>query len=222
MNREDNEKMVDLLVKDGYLHGKDVIKAFKKVDRENFISIENRPAAYEDTPLPIGFGQTISAPSMVAIMTEKLDAKKGMKILEIGAGSGYQAAILSEIVGKSGKVITIERIQEVAGYARKNLAKYKNVKLIVGDGTLGYEKDSPYDRIIVTAAAPQIPQLLIEQLKIGGILAIPVGDFLYGQEFILIKKKKIKGKEKIEQEFVTGCVFVPLIGKYGAKEGKFI
>ncbi len=219
MSKEENEKMVNSLMERGFLSSEYVIKAFKKVDRQNFVPVEQKPNAYEDTPLPIGLEQTISAPSMVAIMTEKLDVKKEQKILEIGAGSGYQAAILSEIVGAKGKIITIERLEKVAETSRKNLANYKNVKIIVGDGTLGHEKEAPYDRIIVTAAAPQVPQPLIEQLKIGGILAIPVGDFLYGQSFVLIKKDK---EGKISEEFVTGCVFVPLIGKYGAKEDNSI
>lgn len=218
MSKEQNAKMVELLVEGGYLRSENAIRAFKKVDRGNFVPIEQRPNAYEDTPLPIGKGQTISAPSMVAIMTEKLNAEKGHKILEIGAGSGYQAAILSEIVGQKGKIFTIERIKEVAESARKNLSAYKNIKIIVGDGTLGYEKEAPFDRIIVTAAAPHVPQPLIDQLKVNGILAIPVGDWLYGQEFVLIKKDK---NGQISEEFVTGCMFVPLIGEYGVKEGEF-
>lgn len=222
MSTEENSKMVDYLASAGFLHTESVIEAFKKTDRQNFVPEYLKDSAYADTPLHIGFNQTISAPSMVAIMTEKLDVKKNQKILEVGAGSGYQAALLSEIVGKKGKIFTIERIKEITEISRKNLTNYKNVKVIVGDGTLGYEKEAPYDRIIVTAAAPQIPQPLIEQLKINGILAIPVGNFLYGQDFVLIKKKKINGKVKIEEEFVCGCVFVPLIGKYGAKEEEFI
>lgn len=220
MSIEENDRMVDYLVGWHHLHSGSVIKAFRKVDRQNFVPENLKESAYEDAPLHIGFNQTISAPSMVAIMTEKLDVKIGQKILEIGAGSGYQAAILSELVGKKGFVYTVERIKEVAEISRRNLKNYKNVKVIVGDGTLGYEKEAPFDRIIVTAAAPQVPQPLIEQLKINGILAIPVGNFLYGQDFVLVKKKKVNGKEKIEEEFVCGCVFVPLIGKYGVKEGR--
>src|SRR3989344_1628969 len=214
MSKAENEQMMDMLIEYGYLSTERVIKAFKNVDRADFAPEEYGKGCYEDTPLPIGKSQTISAPSMVAIMSEKLDAKAGQKILEIGAGSGYQAAILAEIIGSKGKLFTVERIKEVANNAKKVLGKYKNVKLIVGDGTLGYEKEAPFDRIIVTAAAPQIPEPLIEQLKEDGILEIPVGDYLYGQELILAKKKK----GKVEQEFVTGVVFVPLIGKYGVKE----
>ncbi len=218
MSAEENNRMVDYLVEGGYLHTPSVIKAFKKVDRKNFVPENYKNSAYDDTPLHIGFNQTISAPSMVAIMTEKLDVKEGQKILEIGAGSGYQAALLSELVGNKGKVFTVERIKEVSEMAKKNLKDYKNVKVILGDGTLGYKKEAPYEGIIVTAAAPKVPEPLIEQLKINGILAIPVGNFLYGQDFVLIRKKKVEGKEKIEQEFVCGCVFVPLIGEYGVKE----
>ena len=214
MSISENSKMVDMLAEQGCVATQRVIDALKKVDREDFAPVEQKPPAYEDTPLPIGNGQTISAPSMVAIMSEKLDAQPGMKILEIGAGSGYQAAILAEIIGSKGKLFTVERIKEVADNAKKVLGKYKNIKLIVGDGTLGLKKEAPFDRIIVTAASPKIPEPLIEQLKENGILEIPVGDHLYGQELILAKKKK----GKVEQEFVTGVVFVPLIGKYGVKE----
>ena len=214
MSKAENEQMVEMLVNYGYLSTERVIKAFKKVDRADFVPEEYRKGCYEDTPLPIGKSQTISAPSMVAIMSEKLDAKAGQKILEIGAGSGYQAAILAEIIGSKGKLFTVERIKEVADNAKKVLVKYKSVKLIVGDGTLGYKKEAPYGRIIVTAASPKIPEPLVEQLKEGGKMLIPIGNYLFGQELDLITK--VKGK--IKEEFVTGVVFVPLIGKYGASE----
>ena len=214
MSKAENEQMMDMLIEYGYLSTERVIKAFKNVDRADFAPEEYRKGCYEDTPLPIGRGQTISAPSMVAIMSEKLDAKAGQKILEIGAGSGYQAAILAEIIGSKGKLFTVERIKEVADNAKKVLGKYKNVKLIVGDGTLGYKKEAPFDRIIVTAASPKIPEPLVEQLKEGGKMLIPIGNYLFGQELDLITK--VKGK--IKEEFVTGVVFVPLIGKYGASE----
>ncbi|HIK02623.1 TPA: protein-L-isoaspartate(D-aspartate) O-methyltransferase [archaeon] len=214
MSKAENEQMMDMLIEYGYLSTERVIKAFKNVDRADFAPEEYRKGCYEDTPLPIGRGQTISAPSMVAIMSEKLDCRPGMKILEIGAGSGYQAAILAEIIGSKGKLFTVERIKEVADNAKKVLGKYKNVKLIVGDGTLGYKKEAPFDRIIVTAASPKIPEPLVEQLKEGGKMLIPIGNYLFGQELDLITK--VKGK--IKEEFVTGVVFVPLIGKYGASE----
>lgn len=213
MSKEQNEYMVDYLVQAGYLRTPNIIKAFKKVDRENFVPLDHKQSAYDDTPLHIGLGQTISAPSMVAIMTEALQPKLGEKILEIGAGSGYQAALLSECVGSKGKIYTIERLEGVAEIAQGNLTKYKNVKVIVRDGTLGYKEKAPFNKIIVTCGAPKVPKPLVEQLKVNGILAIPIGDRLY-QDFILVKKDK-KGRTK--EEFVCGCVFVPLIGEYGWK-----
>lgn len=209
-----NEEMVVDLVLENYISSERVVEAMKRVDRANFVPSDLKHAAYEDTPLPIGSGQTISAPSMVAIMTEKLDVNPGQTVLEVGTGSGYQAAILSELVGKDGKVFSIEKLEEVASFAKNNLKNYKNVEVVVGDGTLGYEKGGPYDRIIVTAAAPKVPQPLVDQLKKGGILAIPVGDW-FMQEFILVKKN-----DEVKEEFVCGCVFVPLIGEEGFQEGE--
>lgn len=212
MSAEENEKLIDVLVGKGCLKDERVISAIKAVDRAIFVPVEQKASAYEDRPLSIGMGQTISAPSMVAMMTEKLNVQEGQKVLEIGAGSGYQAAILAELVGGKGFVYTIERLDSVAAFGRKNLSSYKNVEVIVGDGTLGHKEKAPYDRIIVTAATPQVPPPLVEQLKKGGILAIPVGD-TFMQEFTLVKKN-----EKVEQEVVCGCVFVPLVGEYGWKE----
>ncbi len=214
MSKTENEQMVDMLVEYGYLSTERVIKAFKKTDRAKFIAPEYEESAYDDQPLPISNNQTISAPSMVAIMSEKLDCQPGMKILEIGAGSGYQAAILAEIIGSKGKLFTVERIKEVFDKSKKVLGKYKNVKLILGDGTFGYKKEAPFDRIIVTAASPKVPPPLLEQLKEGGKMLIPIGDNLFGQQLNLYTKEK----GKVKEEFVTGCVFVPLIGKYGVQE----
>ena len=144
-------------------------------------------------------------------MTETLEPEPGNRILEVGAGSGYQAAVLAEIVGKKGKVITIERIKELADFASKNLLKcgYINVVVAEGDGTEGYAKYAPYDRIIVTASSPEIPKPLIEQLKIGGKMVIPVEDGLYAVEKI--------SKTKTEKAFLGCYAFVPLIGKHGYK-----
>lgn len=206
--------MINELVRAGILRSEKVIKAMYKVPRELFILPNLRDYAYVDTPLPIGYGQTISAPHMVALMTEVLDPKEGDKVLEVGTGSGYQAAILAEIVGDSGHVYTIEIVKELVEFARENLrrAGYLNrVTVIHGDGTLGYEAEAPYDRIIVTAAAPEIPKPLIDQLKPGGRLVIPVGD-LYIQ-YLTIVTKDLNNNIKVERG--TPCVFVPLIGKYG-------
>ncbi len=196
-----------------------VIKAFLKVPREDFVPPNRRCEAYIDAPIPIGYGQTISAPHMVLIMTDRLKVSPGMKVLEVGTGSGYQAAILSELIsgengGKEGMVITIERIKELAEFAYDNLKKtgyIKNVKIIVGDGSKGYPELAPYDRIIVTAAAPKVPRSLIEQLKPGGIMVIPVGD-LYYQDLLIITKKE---DGRLMKRKDVPCVFVPLIGEEG-------
>ncbi len=195
----------------GYLKTSIVINAMSKVRREEFVTEEQKDYAYHDCPLPIGHGQTISAPHMVAIMTEALDVREEQKILEIGAGSGYQAAVLAEIV-KKGEIITVERIPEVAEFARENLKKagYKNVDVIVGDGTLGYTEEAPYDRIIVTAGAPKIPDALAEQLADNGRLLIPVGGS-WCQELVSLDKKS----GNLERKNLGGCMFVPLIGKDG-------
>lgn len=212
MDREkEREKLVERLLSYGYLKSGSVAEAIRKVPREEFVSKEQSVYAYDDRPLEIGSGQTISAPHMVAMMTEALDVKPKQKILEIGAGSGYQAAILAELANE-GKIYTVERIQAVKKSAEKNLEKlgYKNVFVVLGDGTLGHKEKAPYDRIIVTAAAPKVPQALISQLKQNGKMLIPVGGRMY-QKLLLIEKTNNKIKEKN----ICECVFVPLIGKEG-------
>jgi len=214
MNSEtERKKLVKRLLSLGYLKSKKVIEAMSKVPREEFVPEYLRRYAYDDRPLEIGSGQTISAPHMVAIMTEALDVKPKQKILEIGSGSGYQAAILAEMVKENGKIYTIERIKSIKEFAERNLSNlgYKNVKVILGDGTLGYGKEAPYDRIIVTAGAPKIPKSLVLQLKLRGKLLIPIGGRMY-QDLILVEKED---NEKIKKKNLCGCVFVPLIGKEG-------
>lgn len=214
---EERKKLVDKLVREGILKSEAVIEAFLKVPREEFVPRHLRRLAYADTPLPIGYGQTISAPHMVAIMTEALAPRRGHKVLEVGTGSGYQAAILAEIVGDEGHVWTIERIPALAKFARENLrrASYaKRVTVIIGDGSKGYPGAMPYDRIIVTAAAPDVPEPLIEQLAPGGRLVIPVGDSFVQR--LLVVEKHPDGS--VEKRWGTYCVFVPLIGEYGFKE----
>src|SRR3989344_4363311 len=172
---EKRQELIDKIILEGNLKTDNIIKAFRKVQREKFVLSEHKDYAYADEPLPIFKKQTISQPSTVAIMTEALKPEKGNNILEIGSGSGYQAAILSEIVGSKGRVVTIERHHELAEFARKNLEGRKNVILIEGDGTLGCQEYAPYDRIIVTAEAPLLPEALIKQLKEKGRLVIPIG-----------------------------------------------
>lgn len=211
------KKMTDRLIRSGYLESPEIIEAFRKVPREEFVSPNLKKDAYIDHPLSIGHGQTISAPSMIAIMLEVLQTKKGHKVLEVGAGSGYNAALIAEIIGKKGELYTVERLKEIAEFGKKNLEKtdYGWVKVIIGDGTLGYEEEAPWDRILVTACAPEIPDPLIEQLKMDGKLAIPVGRHYMMQTLILVEKTE-KGKTKVQEH--GGCSFVPLIGEYGWSE----
>ncbi len=211
-----NMSLINYLKKSGFIKTKKVEDAFLNVDRSLFVLPQHLDEAYEDKPLPIGFGQTISAPSIVAYMTELLEVDEGNKILEIGTGSGYQTAILSYLVKERGLIISIERIRELSEMAYKNLEKlslYKNVKLIVGDGSLGYEEDKPYDRIIITAATPSIPNFINTQLKNNGIAVLPIGT-LDEQRLAIIKKDEFG---KIEIHYDISVIFVPLIGYYGFK-----
>ena len=217
--RERRLKLVESLVREGILKTPRIVEAFKKVPREFFVPRRYRDSAYADHPLSIGHGQTISAPHMVAIMTEALQPSPGNKVLEVGTGSGYQAAILAEIVKPDGHVWTVERIPELVIQARRNLeeAGYgPYVTVIEGDGSKGYEPAAPYDRILVTAASPTIPEPLIGQLAAGGRLVIPVGD-LYLQVLKIVEKTR-RGEVKVSDS--VPCVFVPLIGEYGFKEGR--
>jgi protein-L-isoaspartate(D-aspartate) O-methyltransferase len=190
------------------------------VPRHKFVPDEAISSAYIDSPLSIGLGQTISAPHMNAMMLELLNLKKGDKVLEVGTGSGYHAALCAEIVAPkkapdSGHVYTIERHENLAKKAEKSLKEtgYEtSVSVIVGDGTLGYKKFAPYDKILVTASSPnKIPPPLKEQLIDGGILCIPAGSKEWGQDLYVITKKGIDFK----LEKISGVRFVPLIGKYG-------
>ncbi len=211
--QEKKKQLIDSLMHEGVLKTKEIIEAFKKVKREEFVLLQYKEQAYVDEPLPISEGQTISQPYTVAVMTESLLPRSGQKILEIGAGSGYQAAILAEAVGKNGKVISVERKKELAEFSLGNLQRcgYDNVIVIQGDGTEGYEKEAPYDRIIVTARSPEIPEPLVRQLKVGGKMVIPVEN-----EMFLIVKISVS---EIEKTFLGHYSFVPLIGRYGYKEG---
>lgn len=202
------ESLLRELIEKKRLKTRAVIDAFYAVKRENFVRPQDRKHAYDNNPLLIPGGQTISQPLTVAVMTEALDARRGDKVLEVGSGSGYQAAILSEIVGSTGNIITTEIIPELFEFAKKNLSEFKNVTVLNADGSRGYEKEAPYDRIIVTASAPAIPKPLVEQLKENGKLVIPVGD-----RMILCEKKN----GKTEQAFLGYYAFVPLTGEHGHK-----
>lgn len=210
-----NGRLIIHLKNSGFLKSKDLENALQIVQRHNFIPENIVEMAYEDTPLSIGQDQTISQPRTVVAMTEALEVNVGQKILEIGTGSGWQAAILANLVGSAGMVYTIEIIPELAEFARKNLIKQKvlNVKIVCGDGSVGLEKYGPYDRIIVTAACPKVPKPLIEQLKVGGILVVPVGN-IYLQKMKIIKKLE----SGIEEKDIGSFMFVPLKGKLGFKK----
>ena len=206
----DRKDLIKMLVAERLLKSRKVIKAFEDVPRENFLPERLRGLAYSDTPLPIPGGQTISAPHMVAVMSEYLDVEANHKVLEIGAGSGYQAAILSKMAPR-GRVYTIEVVLELTDFAKKNLAGYKNVRVFSGDGSIGLPEYAPYDRIIATAGCPSIPRPWMDQLKEGGKIVAPVGG-MYEQRLILVEKKDGK---ILETDLNFPCVFVPLRGLYG-------
>jgi protein-L-isoaspartate(D-aspartate) O-methyltransferase len=202
------EKLIDELIEDGYLKTPAIIEAFKKIDRADFVLDEYKSEAYVNYPLPIGHQQTISQPLTVAFMIELLAPKKGEKILDVGAGSGWQTALLAEIVGDEGMVVGIERIPELKELAEKNISKYNFtekgiVKLVVGDGSKGYAEEMPYDKIIAAASAKKIPQAWKDQLKIGGRIVAPVGSSI-----VVLDKE---GQNQFSQKQYFGFAFVPLV-----------
>lgn len=189
-----------------------VLEVFRKTERHRFVPQELAENAYADYPLAIGEGQTISQPYIAALMTESLELNGGEKVLEIGTGSGYQAAILSQL---SENVFTIERLEglaEKAGQLFKELG-LENISLRVSDGTLGWPEEAPFDRIIITAAGARIPLPLEEQLAEGGKIILPLGDG-YSQVLTLA----VKRNNRIETTQICNCVFVPLVGKYACKD----
>jgi protein-L-isoaspartate(D-aspartate) O-methyltransferase len=188
-----------------------VIAAMRKVPRHLFMDESSWYKAYDDMALPVGEGQTISQPYMVAVMTELLGLDGDEKVLEIGTGSGYQAAVLAEL---SREVYTIERIQSLSDKTGEVIAElgYGNIHMKVGDGTLGWPDAAPFDRILITAAAPAVPEPLVGQLSEGGILVAPVGD-RFSQQLV----KLLKQKGNLLKEYQTPCVFVPLVGAHGWK-----
>ena len=191
----------------------EVLEAMNRVKRHLFVPPELRDQAYGDYPLPIGGGQTISAPHMVAMMCDYLKLERGDKVLEIGAGSGYHAAVIAELIGAEGRVYTVERLALLVDFSTRNLreAGYKNVVVVAGDGTLGLPEYAPFNKICVTCAAPAVPPPLLEQLETGGRMVIPIGRYI--QELYLVEKKN-----GIEKQSKCEVVFVPLIGRFGFKE----
>lgn len=191
-----------------------VMEAIAEVPREQFIPDEYRAEAFNNGPLPIGHGQTISQPYIVALMSDLLDLQGNEVVLEIGTGSGYQTAILSHLCKK---VYSVERIPELASSARQHLESlaYSNVETRCSNGYLGWPEASPFDAIIVTAAAPYIPPALIEQLKPGGRMVIPLGKVYLGQELSLLTKQS---DGSIHTKSILGVVFVPLVEDSGVQD----
>ena len=194
----------------GFLKEEKIKSAFQKIDRKDFVSEKSKNKAYMDIPLPIGEGQTISQPSVVAFMIEWLDPQPGNKILDIGSGSGWTTALLAEIVGKKGKIFGLERFSELKEYGKENVAKYNfldkgQAEIIVGDGYQGLPKQAPFDRILVSASLSgekQIPTSWNKQLKDSGIVVTPIKNSIY---------KLTKQKEEFKKESQSGFRFVPLV-----------
>lgn len=186
-----------------------VLRAIKKIPRHRFVEEALAGRAYGDHPLPIGEGQTISQPYMVALMTETLELAGDERVLEIGTGSGYQTAVLAEMCGK---VYSIERLKGLADRAIRTLDTlgYYNVLVRVGDGTLGWREEAPFDAVIVTAGAPAIPEAIVEQVALGGRIVLPVGD-----AFSQTLQKGIRTEAGIQWQDLGGCVFVKLVGQQG-------
>ncbi len=205
------ERMVTEQIKRRGISDEMVLEAMLDVPREEFVPLEYKHLAYADSPLPIGHNQTISQPYIVALMTELLNLKGGERVLEIGTGSGYGAAVLSEIAGE---VYTIEILLPLADESKERLKRlgYDNIEVKCGDGFFGWEEHSPYDGIVVTCAPGYVPEPLTDQLKLGGRMVIPVGD--YFQELVLITKTE----ECIKEEHIIPVRFVPMTGEVEKKE----
>ncbi len=208
-------RMVDTQLRSRGIKDTRVLKAMEKIPRHLFVDEALQDQAYNDCPLPIAENQTISQPYMVALMTEALGLKGREKVLELGTGSGYQTAVLAELADR---VFSVERIASLASRARKILdsLNYFNVAIRVGDGTYGWREEAPFDGIIVTAGAPEVPKTLVEQLDVGGRLVIPVGG-RFSQNLMRITRMS-EDIDDIETENLGGCRFVDLIGEHGWKE----
>lgn len=214
------ENLVSRLRNSGYLASAEMERALRVVPREEFVHPSTREYAYRDSPLSIGYGQTISAPHMCVIMCEAMQLKPGHKILEIGAGSGYHAALCAELVApkgtkEPGHVYTIEIVDSLISFAESNLVRtgYSDrVTLIHGDGGKGLPEHAPFDRILVAAAAPDVPQPLIDQLARGGIMLIPVGSRGFFQDLFMVIKDD---NDNVTRRNWGGVAFVPLTGEFG-------
>ncbi len=203
------EEMVSRQILSRGIDDSSLLEAFRNIPRHFFVPEDQKKFVYNDCPLPIGWGQTISQPYIVALMTLHLSLSKGTLVLEVGTGSGYQAAILAFL---GARVYTIERFSPLAKEAKRVLDSLgMKIRIREGDGTLGWSEHAPYERIIVTAGTSKIPPLLIEQLKVGGKMVIPLGQ-RFRQELTVVEKIS---ETEIKEERVCGCMFVPLVGEYG-------
>lgn len=184
---------------------KDVEKAFEAVDRKDFVTEDCGVECYEDYALPIGYGQTISQPTTVAFMLELLSPKKGNVVLDVGSGSGFTLALMSYMVGTGGKVTGTEIVPALIEFAKRNLSKYKldNIKIFKTEKEIGHKEGAPYDRILVSAASTKIPEELLSQLKVGGVMVIPVNNSIF--------KVTKRNKDEFDKEEYPGFIFVPLI-----------
>lgn len=211
---KEREALLAELETGGYLTDPRLEEAMLAVPRHLFVPKELRETAYEDRPLPIGFGQTVSAPHMVAMMTTALQLKEGDKVLEVGTGVGYHAAIAKAVVGDSGKVVSVEYLPELVQLARKNLKTAKiKVEVVEGDGFKGHEKDAPYDAVYVTCAIPDVPDALVDQLKEGGHFVAPLGI----TRCQLMAGRKVDGE--LDLEDLGPCLFVNAQGELGGGSG---
>lgn len=201
----DQRTLIKELIRIGVLRTPSIIVAFEHVDRKDFVPLERRVFSYQDDALAIGYGQTISQPLTVVFMLELLAPQKGEKILDLGSGSGWTTALLADVVGPSGMVAGVERIPELVTFGKENLAKYNygQAKIAKAGDELGFSEEAPFDRILVSAAAAKLPRPLVDQLKVGGVMVIPVGNAIQ-------KVTKLSGEE-VAIETYEGFEFVPLL-----------
>ena len=202
--------LIDDLVKEKWLKTPEIISAFRKIKRVDFMPDDMKDLAEIDEAMPIGYGQTISQPLVVAFMLELLEPKAGEKILDVGSGSGWTSSLLSEIAGEKGKVIALELVPELKEFGEKNAAKYSfvekgTVEFLCCDGSKGYEKEAPFDKILASASARRLPEAWKKQLKIGGRIVTPINSSIW----LFIKKSE----DEFEEKEYPGFVFVPLIEK---------
>ena len=213
--KRQKEMLIEHLVSIGVIRSKHVLEAFRRVPREDFVLEEYRYEAYSDRPLPTLRGQTMSAPHMNAILLEELELMQGHRVLEVGTGTGYQAALIAEIVGEEGLVVTIERIKSLYEIAKKNLSRYRNVIVLRADGLEGCERYKPYDRILIATTVEEIPKKLLEQLKPGGVMVLPIYRGFRDERLVKVRKD-FSGR--IKKEYLMPVAFVH--AKRGKEERK--